>query len=83
MSTFTFGKYDRLMIVSEVRLFANAHTPIYHVVVGDVCGPDEVARLLNKLGPGTITLSPEVGGGTAFGSQEHSMPEVRPLPFWS
>ena len=83
MSTFTFGKYDRLMIVSEVRLFANAHTPIYHVVVGDVCGPDEVARLLNKLGPGTITLSPGVGGGTAFGSQEHWMPEVWPLPFWS
>ncbi len=82
MSTFAFGKSDRLMIVSEVRLLANAHTPIYHVVVGDVVGREDVASMLNKLGPGSITLSPEVSGGRAFASQEHWMPEVWPLPYW-
>ena len=83
MSTFAFGKSDRLMLVSEVRLFANNHTPIYHAVVGDAVGADNVVRVLNKLGPGSITLSPELNVGTAFASQEHWMPEVWPLPFWS
>lgn len=38
LSCHRFGTSDRLVIVSEVRLFADSHTPTYHVVVGDVAG---------------------------------------------
>src|SRR5207253_55846 len=32
LGTAAFGKSDRLMLMAEIRLFANNHSPVYHVV---------------------------------------------------
>jgi len=52
MSTLAFGLANRLMNVSEFRLFANVHSPVYHAIVGDVAGMEKVPDVLAKLGPG-------------------------------
>src|SRR5260370_4197284 len=39
LKTAGFGTFEQLMLIAEVRLLANAHSPVYHVVVGDVLGP--------------------------------------------
>jgi HNH endonuclease len=40
---------DRTLIVVEVRLLANNHTPTYHVVVGEVIGRENMKRIDEKL----------------------------------
>jgi hypothetical protein len=50
LSTCCFGSPGRLMLVAEIRLFANASTPTYHVVVGDVFGIGNIAAVLQKIG---------------------------------
>jgi hypothetical protein len=50
LSTLGFGSPERMMLLTEIRLFANASTPTYHVVVGDVFGKEQVAAMLRKLG---------------------------------
>jgi hypothetical protein len=72
---------ERLMLVTEIRLFANAYTPIYHVVVGDVFGMENVAAVLEKIG-GLVGV-PISTIATAPTKQEHWTPSVWPLPFWS
>jgi hypothetical protein len=43
---------DRLLLIAEIRLFANLHTPTYHVVIGDVYGNKNIAAALKKSGLG-------------------------------
>ena len=50
LKTVAFGSPDRITIVALVRLLAHTSAPAYHVVVGDVVGPDQVNRVLQKLG---------------------------------
>lgn len=59
LKTAVFGNLDQIMIVSEVRLIANNHTPAYHVVVGDVTGKENVEKVIEKLGGSDIKLLPE------------------------
>ena len=40
---------EKMVLMAEVRLYANTHAPIYQVVVGDVSGPEEVGRVRDKL----------------------------------
>jgi hypothetical protein len=51
LNTLGFIETGRMMLLAEIRLFSNLHTPIYHVVVGDVRGAGSVEALLKKLGP--------------------------------
>lgn len=41
--------HDRMLLVAEVRLLANNDTPTYHVVVGEVIGSENIARITAKL----------------------------------
>lgn len=76
LRTACFGTAECLMLLAEVRLYANNGTPIYHVVVGDVTGREQVAAMVEKLGPDTkVDEGFERGGG-------HMTPRMWPLPFW-
>lgn len=81
LQTAAFGTYERLMLVAEIRLFANNATPTYHVVVGDVRGVPNVSSVLRKLGH-FINLeeaSAEIGSAAV----NHWTPSAWPLPFWT
>ncbi len=78
-----FGNLSRLMIISEVRLIANNHTPTYHVVVGDVTGRENVETVIRKLGVSDVVML-STGASPEESSEElHWMPQVWPLPFWN
>jgi HNH endonuclease len=80
MKTAGFGMPDRLMLMAELRLYANNHVPTYHVVVGDVVGTDKVAAALKKIGVIDLqVLSPMHVPGA---EPDHWMPTCWPLPFW-
>jgi hypothetical protein len=80
LRTAGFGTSERLMLIAEIRLFSNNSTPTYHVVVGDVSGQQQVASVLEKIGPhahiGEISAS-------ASDKDGHWAPRVWPLPFWN
>jgi hypothetical protein len=81
LKTAGFGMTDQLMLIAELRLYANNHVPTYHVVVGDVVGTDKVSTVLKKLGAvDPQLLSPSHVPGA---DQDHWMPTCWPLPFWS
>ena len=50
LRTVGFGDSNRLMLMAQVRLIANTHTPDYHVIVGDVTGGGRIGRVMQKLG---------------------------------
>jgi HNH endonuclease len=75
-----FGSAERMMLVTEIRLFANAGTPTYHVVVGDVIGNEKVVAMLTKAGA-MITVEPITLPAASGDKSEHWMPNVWPLPF--
>ena len=84
LRTVGFGDESRLMLVAEVRLYANAHTPTYHVVVGDVVGRDRVAAVWQKIGDGEIDAYPAASSLNGIRpGQPHWMPQTWPLPFWT
>lgn len=83
LNTFGFIEMSRLMLLAEIRLFSNLHTPTYHVVVGDVHGTAAIDVVLKKLGPirvnrGNMPTTPD-----SSSLDTHWMPRVSPLPFWS
>jgi hypothetical protein len=84
LNTMGFMEADRLMLMAEIRLFANLQTPTYHVVVGDIRGTDRIQAALEKIGPITvlgvhaIPRKDDVGGGNC-----HWIPRLSPLPFWA
>lgn len=81
LNTVGFGTANRMMLLAEIRLFANLCTPTYHAVIGDIAGADNIAAALDKLG-GIKTIQigalPDIG----HGDDAHWMPKVWPLPFW-
>jgi hypothetical protein len=75
-----FGSAERVMLVTDMRLFANAGAPTYHVVVGDVTGNEKVAAMLTKA---EGMVEPMTWAAASAAKQEHWMPSVWPLPFWA
>ena len=77
-----FGTHNHIVIMAEVRLIADNHTPIYHVVVGDVSGASNVERMFHNLdsvdfafhGPDSVTWKKSR-------DEHHWMPEVWPLAY--
>ena len=49
LTTLHSGHAEKMILMAEVRLYANTHAPTYGVVVGDVSGPEEVRRVRDKL----------------------------------
>jgi hypothetical protein len=80
LSIFGFGTPERVMLVAEIRLFANVATPTYHVVVGDVFGGEKVAAIVRMEG---IIVEPATWPVAPTEKQDHWMPIVSPLPFWA
>jgi hypothetical protein len=80
LNTFGFAGADRLMLLAEIRLYANLHAPTYHVVVGDIWGAEKIAAALKKIGPITIL---GIQSGLPPDDDSHWMPRVWPLPFWA
>ena len=81
LATFAFGTIDRMMFGCEIRLYANAQTPTYHVLVGDVAGAANVSRVMAKLGD--ITVLPFDKAVTESSAvSDHWAPSLWPLPFW-
>ena len=80
LSTFGFGTPERVMLVAEIRLFANVATPTYHVVVGDVFGEEKVAAIVRLEG---VIVEPATWPAASTEKQDHWMPSVSPLPFWA
>ena len=79
-----FGTTERLMLLAEIRLFANAHTPTYHAVIGDVIGEANIVSILKKLGDISVAQMPDsAGSGRGLPDNAHWMPRVWPLPFWT
>lgn len=60
LNTMGFIEADRLMLMAEIRLFANLHTPTYHVVAGDIRGSDRIAAALDKLGSISVLGVPSI-----------------------
>jgi hypothetical protein len=84
LNTMGFMEADRLMLMAEIRLFANLHTPTYHVVVGDIHGADRIAAVLKKVGPITVLRAHPIPPANAEGSSDsHWMPRFLPLPYWA
>ncbi len=77
LNTACFGTEDRLMLMTEIRLFADNGTPIYHVVVGDVSGSKQVAAMHEKLGPDAAIIEDPLAR-----RDNHLAPRAWPLPFW-
>jgi hypothetical protein len=71
------------MLVAEIRLFADAPTPTYHVIVGDVSGMENIAAMRRKVGEMLITILPATWPAASAVEGEHWMPRVWPLPFWA
>jgi hypothetical protein len=83
LNTVGFGNGERLMLLAEIRLFANEHTPTYHAVIGDIAGADNIATALRKLGGITVVQMPGAAPADGPGNNTHWMPRVWPLPFWT
>jgi len=82
LSTAGFGTLNRLMLVALIRLYANTHSPAYHVIVGDVKGPEKVGRVLRKLDVSAEEVHVMLGPGSE-GDTAHWLPEAFSLPFWA
>lgn len=81
MSTHTFGDSKKMLLIAEIRLLANNHTPSYHVVVGFVEGEEEVRRVSDKV---ATTFAITIPDGTITtqnpATKFHWMPRIWPLP---
>jgi hypothetical protein len=77
-----FGDSQRLVLLSEVRLVANDRTPVYHVVVGDIIGRENIEHVLVRL-KGQIEILP-IDSPVKDGSWgDHWRPNMWPLPYFA
>jgi hypothetical protein len=80
MSTICFGTTDYLLLMVELRILADNHTPVYHVLVGDVSGKDSVENVRSKIAATYEVTIPDNTEGPQNPSDEyHWMPRVWPL----
>lgn len=75
---------DKVLLIAEVRLVSNCHTPVYHAVVGKVSGRERVARVMNKI-EAVYSISIEDGSAYRPISDEtfHWVPRFWPLPIFN
>jgi hypothetical protein len=72
------------MLLAEIRLYSNLHTPTYHAVIGDVVGASNIDRVLGKLGGITLVeMAPVIPPKHIQSDEVHWMPQAWPLPFWA
>ena len=83
LKTACFGDFNRLILIAEIRLYANNFTPTYHVVVGDVVGREKIIEVIGKLGPGEFVPTNSISVSTdEANTSGHWMPKQWPLPIF-
>lgn len=81
MSSISYGTSEYLVLIAEIRIIANNHTPVYHVVVGDVSGKENVHYVREKLVATYEDVIPDNTSSVQNPMDEHHwMPRVWPLP---
>lgn len=81
LRTLALGDVSRIILLAEIRLYANLHSPIYHVVVGDVVGEDRVSLAWDKLeGIETFLRFLPHSKNLGLSRQPHWAPHHWPLP---
>jgi hypothetical protein len=48
MCSISYSSSDYLVLMAEIRIISNNHTPVYHVVIGDVTGKENVNYVRKK-----------------------------------
>lgn len=84
LNSLQFGTQDRRLLLAEIRLFADNHTPTYHVVVGEVSGAERVRKVDEKLKAYCTALIPD--GFVVPESSPDELywtPRIWPLPHWA
>ena len=80
MSSHSFGTSEYMLILAEVRILADNHTPAYHVVVGDVSGAENVSAIREKLvATYEVTIPNDSKGPQQPTDEHHWMPRLWPL----
>ncbi|MEF9481090.1 HNH endonuclease [Ralstonia sp. 1B3] len=84
LNTCCAGDNNNILLIAEIRLTANCHTPVYHAVVGAVTGPDSVAKVLNKLqAPAPTLMADSATYQPIQDDRFHWQPRVWPLPIFA
>lgn len=72
LETMGVGTLSRLILLANVRLMANNHTPTYHVVVGEIYGELAIQRALSMI--------PYINVSSLGQQASPNLPDVWPLP---
>ncbi len=81
ISTNCFGTSEHLLLIAEIRILANNHTPVYHVVVGDVYGSENVKSVRDKANATyDVVIPDDAKGHQNPGHEHHWMPRIWPIP---
>lgn len=81
ISSHCFGTSNHLLLVAEIRILADSHTPVYHVVVGDMSGEDQVSHVRQKFqATYEVTIPDNSSGPQSPADDHHWMPRIWPLP---
>lgn len=84
LKTLKVGSHDRIILSAEIRLFADSHSPTYHVVVGEAIGEERVRRIGEKLeATYSVTLAEDFEASAEPPDEFHWMPRIWPLPHWT
>lgn len=88
MGTICFGTSDYLLLIVELRIIADNHTPVYHILVGDVSGRGNVEHVRSKIvatyevtlpDNTQVTLPDSMQDSPKIANVYHWMPRVWPL----
>ncbi len=84
LSTICFGSSHYMLLMAEIRILANNHTPVYHVVVGDVDGVEKVEAVRKKVvATYEVVVTDDFGGYQSSTNELHWAPRVWPLKYLS
>jgi len=80
MSTICYGTSEYIIIMAEIRIVADNHTPAYHVLVGDVKGKEKV-KYVRKKATATwdVIVRDDTEGPQNPADDHHWMPRIWPL----
>lgn len=81
MMSISYGTSENLVLIASIRIIASSHTPVYHVIVGDVTGKKNVRYVREKLiATYTVVIPDDTSSVQNPIDEHHWMPRVWPLP---
>lgn len=80
MSTISYGTSEYIILMAEIRIIADNHTPVYHVLVGDVSGRENVKNVRQKMAATwDVSVPDDASGPQNPEDNYHWVPRVWPL----